>query len=110
MSRISIHPSAFHGLGVFTESWIAEGTRIELCQVLPLRGVPDNTALWDHQLAWTDECDAIASGCALFYNHSDVPNVKMIRDIEGEEIQVIALRDIDVGEELLVKYACKPWW
>ena len=110
MVRISIEPSAVHGLGVFAGEEIAPGALIETCYVLALIGVPDETSLWEHQLSWTEESDAIASGCALFYNHSDTPNVKMLRDIEGEAIQVFALRKIEDNEELFVQYACKPWW
>jgi hypothetical protein len=110
MVRLTIQPSAVQGLGVFAGENLEKNQIVEVCVVLPLRGVPDNTGLWNHQLAWTEECDAIASGNALFYNHSDNANVRMIRDIPGSSIVVVATRGILYGEELFVKYACKPWW
>jgi hypothetical protein len=103
-------PSPVHGLGVFAGSDFHERQLVEICRVVPLRRVPDHTGLWEHQLAWTDECDAIASGGALFYNHSDTPNVRMIRHLEENVIKVVAIREIRYGEEMFIQYACKPWW
>lgn len=98
------------GLGVFAAESFLCGDTIEICKAIPLVSVPDNTGLWNHQVAWTEECDAILTGAGLLYNHSDFPNVEMIKNFDSNLVYVRALRTISYGEELFVKYACPPWW
>ena len=106
---VYIRKSAVHGRGVFVSTTCQTGALLEVCEVIPYDG-PDKTSLWEHQLAWTDTSDCIASGCALFYNHSDDPNAVMIRHPDTEQIAVFARRSIAAGGEVFIKYKCKPWW
>jgi SET domain-containing protein len=112
---VRISPSSIPdaGLGVFACRPIRMGEIIEECCVIPFDNgvpVPENTALWDYQLAWLDGIDAIASGAALFYNHSDMPNATAVRDIENRKLEIIAISDIDENDEIFVLYKCDPWW
>jgi hypothetical protein len=53
---------------------------------------------------------AIASGCATFYNTSiKDANVKMLRDFKNNTFKIIALRDINIDEELLHTYKSLQW-
>jgi len=112
---VRIYPSSIPGagLGVFTSHHVFAGEVIEECVVIPFdKGtpVPENTALWDYQLEWIDGIDAIASGAALFYNHSDIPNAQMIRDVENLRLKITALKYIAENTEIFVRYKCDPWW
>ena len=48
-------------------------------------------------------------GFGGLYNHSDTPNLKMVRCHDNDTIELVALRDIAQDEELCWKYSC-TWW
>lgn len=61
---------------------------------------------------WSDDRTvwAGASGCITFYNHStNNPNVRKIGDLVNDRMMVVALRDIEVGEELRNTYHSAKW-
>jgi hypothetical protein len=97
------------GLGVFATEAALPGDVLEECHVIVLRDIPDGTGLWNYQLEW-DQDDCIAGGCCLFYNHSDDPNCTMLRKYSQKVIQVVALRPVQAGQELLIQYRCGSWW
>jgi SET domain-containing protein len=47
---------------------------------------------------------AICLGNGSIYNHSIKPNSEYIKDFDNSIIRFIALKDIKVGEEILVNY------
>jgi hypothetical protein len=109
ISRVRVGPSSIQnaGWGVFATDSVVSGDVLEECVVFPL----DNyDVLSDHRLAWTEQEDAMASGCANLYNHSDTANVRFVLDHEAKLIRIVALRDLQVGEELFKKYCCPVWW
>jgi len=46
----------------------------------------------------------------MFYNHSDSPNATALRKFEDRIIEVVALRDIEINEEITIHYVCSPWF
>lgn len=122
-----IADSIIHGRGVFAEDYYYQGEVVETCVAIPFEyhecpadfpglmwleqpivPVPDGLA--NYQLYWTDTHDAVATGCALMYNHSDDPNVEFVNDYEKNLIYVKALRFIQKDDELVKKYKCGKWW
>lgn len=102
------------GRGVFTEQYIEAGTIVEIAPVLVLPTADveciKKTKLYDYYFLWseTEEIIAIALGYGSIYNHSYTPNLFYETYYEDEKIHFIALRNIEVGEELTINYNHDP--
>ena len=90
--------SRIHGKGLFAARRIRAGTVIGRLRVRPVRG--DGT-----YVLWLDEQRAVEVICDLrFINHAERPNACYYDDLS-----VVALRDIEIGEEITHDYACGDW-
>ncbi len=106
--RVIVRSSPIHAAGVFALEKIPKGTRIleytgerlkhehadDLYDDRPytyLFGVGDGTHVID------------GYGMAMYVNHSCEPNCETEED-EDERVWIVALRDIDAGEELAYDY------
>ncbi|MGH1434809.1 MAG: SET domain-containing protein [Lewinella sp.] len=97
------------GRGVFTAQEIPEGSHIESCPVLVLSEegttLIHQTKLHDYYFLWGDEGEsAIALGFGSLYNHSSEANADYEMDIEMESLEIIAIKDIQPGEEITINY------
>lgn len=93
-----VAPSPIHGLGLFAADKIECDTVIGW-----LRGRPCEED--GSHVLWLDEYRAIEVLCDLRYiNHADQPNACYYDDCS-----VVALRDIEAGEEITHNYACVYW-
>lgn len=107
------------GRGVFAVKNIDVETVVEESPVQPFPksdmdlGRKYETVLGRNQLWWSDrsgeEC-ALGSGYLMLYNHSDHPNVSLVRDYERKTIRVITTRPVVAGEELVHKYRSGTWF
>lgn len=102
------------GRGVFAGRNFAAGELIEREYVIIL---PDDqcellekTNLKDYYFAWGENSSAIPLGFSLLYNHSEHPNAQTIRYLEQNIIEFIAIRDIQMGEEITYTYSCPLWF
>ena len=114
LPHIYFATSSLGGRGVFTSEAIPEGAVMEICPVivLPREEVPviHGTRLHDYYFSWgwnDDQC-AIALGYGSLYNHAYEPNARYQVDIDDETLEIIALRDIEAGEEITVSYNGDP--
>ncbi len=90
--------SPIHGRGLFAAAEIASGTVIGW-----LRGIPAKQD--GPYVLWLDSEAGIEVQCDLKYiNHSDQPNACYYDDLS-----VVALRDIQPGEEITHDYGCVDW-
>ena len=102
------------GRGVFTDSPIAEGELIEACPVLELpaedRDALRATGLYDYYFDWGEDGRdlALALGLGSLYNHSFSPNARYLKRLRQRLIEVVALRAIEAGEEILINYNGDP--
>lgn len=101
--------SATHGRGVFAARAIAAEEVVEVCPVIVVpadeRDHLDRTTLGNHYFEWDDEGNGgLPFGLGSFYNHAADPAAQIVLDIEGEALEVIALRDIAEGEEVTIHY------
>ena len=98
-----------YGLGVYAKQDLKEGEIVEEGIVYRLKNVDGNEN--PHLFTWSEDRSIWVgtSGCVPFYNHSENPNVKNIRDFKNDTITYIALRDIKQGEELFCSYLSKKW-
>jgi len=120
-SDVVVRPAPGKGHGVFATRFFASGTIIEECPVFVLtpedRARIDETEMFNYYFAWgPDEREAaIVLGWGSLYNHSFEPNAQYVKHLDQGVLEVVALRDIEPGEEITVNYngdpTCrKPVW
>lgn len=111
-----LKPSALHGIGVFAVAPIKKGERNifstsnaewvevskEEVEALPkhARDLVENHCLYNETHYFIPEYGFKLFDLAVYLNHSEQPNLISINDGEFFE----AVRDIEVGEELLIDY------
>jgi SET domain-containing protein len=98
------------GRGVFADQRIRKGEVVEVCPVILLSKVDEAklaTTIMDHYVfVWgknkQDACIALGFGC--LYNHSSKPNAVGCEVNAQTQIEIVALRDIEKGEQILIDY------
>jgi hypothetical protein len=113
------------GRGVLADGYIEKGQLVERSPVLIIphedRRATDETIVFTYVFMWehdTTEDDlylhqgrsAVALGYTSLLNHSYTPNCEFIRHIDDLAIDLVALRDIESGEELTIDYQMKLWF
>lgn len=58
----------------------------------------------DYPLYWTEEKCCIAFEVANLINHSKFPNCKLLIDIELRTISLMCVREIKIGDEIVMDY------
>lgn len=102
------------GRGVFASVRYKKADVIETCPVIVLNKMErlriDGTKLFNYYFSWgkKDDQAAIALGFGSLYNHSYAPNAKYVKKLNKNEIHFIALKTIEVGDEILVNYNGDP--
>ena len=105
-----ILPSEERGKGVFTTADIQQGTILEISPVLVMgeedRKLLDQTFLYDYIFEWEAEKKTccMALGYIPMYNHASPSNCDYIMDFEYHTMSIMAVRDIQQGEELFINY------
>lgn len=103
------------GRGVFTTSTLQSGVVIESCPVIviPQNQFPliNQTKLHDYYFAWGKN-GALLLGFGSLYNHSDHPNAKVEKSIRNKYATILAIRNIEVDEEIMINYrsGTMPLW
>ena len=113
---VMIKPSPLHGIGVFAIRDIPKGTSNifskgvgdwikvskEEVEALPQhsKDLIENHCLFDEDFYFIPDYGFKLVDLVIYLNHSETPNVISLND--GEEFE--AVRDIAIGEELLVDY------
>jgi SET domain-containing protein len=113
---VMIQPSPLHGIGVFAIRDIPKGTSNifskgvgdwikvskEEVDALPQhsKDLIENHCLFDEDFYFIPDYGFKLVDLVIYLNHSETPNVISLND--GEEFE--AIRDIAIGEELLVDY------
>jgi SET domain-containing protein len=107
------------GRGVITTRDLPQGALIERAPVLIIpehhRPLADKTVVFKYLFMWEygrRQSDlahgtgraAIALGITSLVNHSEYPNAAFRRRIDGQEIELRAIRDIGTSEEIVIDY------
>ncbi|MFN8278506.1 MAG: SET domain-containing protein-lysine N-methyltransferase [Chitinophagales bacterium] len=114
LSCLYIAPAAGKGRGVFTNEPIAAGTLVEIAPVIVLpekdKALIDQTYLYNYYFLWNEapQTYAIALGNVSVYNHAAHCNCEYLTYYEDEVVHIVALRDIEAGEELTINYHGEP--
>ncbi|MBK9568155.1 MAG: SET domain-containing protein-lysine N-methyltransferase [Saprospiraceae bacterium] len=102
------------GRGVYTSIPVSIGDLIEVCPVIVIPKVElpiiHKTILHDYYFLWGEDMDdaAIALGFGSLYNHAIHPNANFILDMENNTIDIVAILDINPGEEVTINYHGEP--
>ena len=115
-TKIYVDNSPVHGLGVFAKEKINEGELIEECTILtlPIQKGEDSNPFIDYRfnfpsgLEWEEQ--VLVMGCGGIYNHSNIPNAHWYSNNEKRTFCFVALRDIEVGEEIFTFYGDESYW
>ena len=104
---LRVGSSPIHGTGVFATAKFDEDDVIESCPILVVppsqaKKVADTT-FGDYVYEWHAGY-ALALGFGSLYNHSRSSNARYEMDYETEEITIVAVRRIRVGEEITINY------
>ena len=109
-----VAPIGEKGRGVFTAVDLKKGDMIEVCQVIELPPcelpIIHKTTLHDYYFLWGEHHDrcAIALGFGSLYNHSDHSNASFLLDLVNDTLDLFAVRDIKMGEEITINYHGDP--
>jgi SET domain-containing protein len=100
------------GRGVFARRFICHGEMIERVPVLVMpiaesRTASGPTPMSGYCFDWGRGTVAVALGYGSLYNHSYDPNARY-EDERGQTKVFLAIRDIAIGEEILVNYNGEP--
>lgn len=112
--HLYIAASDIEGRGVFCTQPISKGEIIEICPVIivPPREMKliDSGILYNYYFVWEQPAltYAIALGYGSLYNHSYEPNVEYLPDYANETLDFFAIKDIKIGEEILINYNGTP--
>ena len=63
----------------------------------------------DYPLYWTEENACIAFGVINLINHSKFPNCKLSIDIERRTISLMCIREIKIGDEIVMDYGSEHY-
>ncbi|MBL7755541.1 MAG: SET domain-containing protein-lysine N-methyltransferase [Chitinophagaceae bacterium] len=96
------------GWGVFTKKAIRKGTTLEVSPVVVMtqneKELLDETRLHDYIFHWEGDQCCMALGLISVYNHSYTSNADYLQDFEQGVIEIVAVRDIQAGEEICINY------
>lgn len=98
------------GRGIVASRSFSPGDIVESCPVIV---VPDEAVvgIWEcYCFLWDETNSALALGYGSLYNHSRNNNCIHRQNIEGRTIDIIAIKNIEVGEELTIHYSCELWF
>jgi hypothetical protein len=102
------------GRAMFASRKFLKGELIERAPVIPINErywpFAEKTILSDYAFDWGehDEHAAIALGYVSIYNHSYTPNAQLEELLDELMMEVVAIRDIAVGEEITINYNGDP--
>ncbi len=117
--RLAVRDLAGKGRGVVALTPFRAGELIDSAPVLVLpadeRRIAERTRISNYWFYWQDggEDDwtaAIALGPVSLCNHSQAPNASFAADTDAGRIDLVALRDIEAGEEVTFDYGCELWF
>src|SRR5205085_9460713 len=112
--NVSIGTVERRGRAMFASRKFLKGELIERAPVIPINEkqwpFAEKTILSDYAFDWgeNDEHAAIALGYVSIYNHSYSPNAQLEELLDELMMEVIAIRDIQPGEEITINYNGDP--
>jgi SET domain-containing protein len=115
-TKVEVKESPINGLGVFAIEEIKAGEVIEECHLITLPFKPGEHAffLYDYKFNYPAEGKVeeyvlpLGNGC--IYNHSNTNNAYWRNHSQYKAFQFVAIKDINVGEEICTYYGDENYW
>jgi SET domain-containing protein len=114
--KTKIKESEVHGIGLFADQFISKGTEIwrftqgfdQKFTREQILGFPDLLQIYIYKYCWRSKksklyCFSADNG--KYFNHSKNQNVLSEYRHNEEEVVTIAIKDIEIGEEILDDYS-----
>lgn len=114
--KVEVRTSPIHGYGVFAIDKINKGEIIEECHLLsiPFKLGTFDSFLVNHKFNYPShgkvEEYVIPLGFGAIYNHSDNNNAFWRTNSENKTFEFVAIRDIEIGEEVCTHYGDDSYW
>jgi SET domain-containing protein len=113
-TKVEVKSSPIHGLGVFAIEPIKKGEIIEECPLITVTFIEATTSNILHRYRFmyptnNPEMHVIPLGYGCIYNHSEKNNATWCMG-RYKMFNFIALRDIEVGEEICTSYGGRNYW
>ena len=98
---------------------VVDGTVIEAAPVIIVPATEcrllDRTILYNYYFHWDGDPDgegrgALGLGLVTLCNHSSHPLARVDRNHTGLTLDLIAIAQIEPGEEVTIDYNCKLWF
>ena len=110
-TKIEVKLSPGKGMGVFATEKILNGEIIETCYLLTIP--KEGNLLNDYRFLYpkrtlTEYVIPLGFGC--IYNHSDSPNADWLDHPEYKAFNFVAIKDIEIGEEICTYYGGDDYW
>lgn len=108
--RVSKSPLPNGEWGVFAESFIPEGTTIEIARGLKIQNIhlfQENNILNDYVFRLDDKHSMIAFGFGSLYNHSNNPSIEY--KVKNDRVEYYTIKNIYQDEEIFISYGL-DWW
>jgi SET domain-containing protein len=103
---VEVRNSRVHGRGVFAKVPIPKGTEL-FNDVILINPYLIN----QYTYPWSMNDHSICAGFGSFFNHNKTPNMKISRISKAQlRKYFVSLRDIQVNEELFIKYSENEIW
>ena len=100
------------GRGVFALKTFKRGEMIEICPalIIPAKQSANvlKSKLEHYAFDWDKDDIALILGYGMIYNHSYAPNARMVHDLGKKKSEILAIKPIAVGEEILINYNGSP--
>ena len=113
MPLLSIAPIKGKGRCLFTRESITKGESIDTNPVILFphwQTLGLKEPLQSYPFAWDKDFDCIPLGSVTIANHSADPNAFTQRDYGNLLLRLVALRDIEAGEEITYDYKVPLWF
>lgn len=100
------------GFCVISNKIYYTGECVYMCPVttIPFDDIKEESNFSQYLMDWDDKENCISFGIINLLNHSDKPNISLLKNYKEKTIIAIAREDIKPNEELTIKYKCKLWF
>lgn len=113
--KTKIKESEIHGIGLFTDQFVPKGTEIwKFTQGFDQKftreqilNFPDLLQIYIYKYCWRSKKSKLycfSADDGKYFNHSENPNVLSEYRDNDEEVVTVAIRNIEIGEEILDNY------
>ena len=117
-NKVYVARSPIHGWGVFASEIINEGEIIEETPLydLQIQKGTSSPLMLDYRFNWPQgaagdwEKQVLAWGYGSLYNHSQNANAFWRSNLERETFEFVAIKKIEIDEEIFVYYGGVSYW